>query len=75
MNLSIIAIPILIIAIIYMFYYKKKANANKTSETKQKTQNLNSRFDARFDATKGPKRKFDLKLLESRVRRRMAVST
>lgn len=68
MNLSIIAIPILIIAIIYMFYYKKKANASKTSETKQKAQN-------RFDATKGPKRKFDLKLLESRVRRRMAVST
>lgn len=71
MNLSIIAIPILIIAILYMFYYKKKANANKTSKTKQKAQNLNSRFDA----TKGPKRKFDLKLLESRVRRRMAVST
>lgn len=58
MDLSIIAIPILIIAILYIFYYKK----TKTTKVEQKLY------------FKGPKRKFDLKSLESRVRRRMAVS-
>jgi len=58
MDLSIIAIPILIIAIVYMFYYKKKPN---TSKAKRKLH-----FKSR---------KFDLKSLESRVRRRMVVST
>jgi len=60
MDLSIIAIPILLIAIMYMFCYKKKPH---TTKPEQKLY------------FKGPKRKFDLKSLESRVRRRMAVST
>mgnify|MGYP001216906298 FL=1 len=60
MDLSIIAIPILIIAIMYMFCYKKNSN---TSKAKRKLH------------FKSPKRKFDLKSLEKRVRRRMAVST
>jgi hypothetical protein len=61
MDLSIIAIPLLIIAILYTFYYKK--TKTKTTKAEQKLY------------FKGPKRKFDLKSLESRVRRRMAVST
>jgi len=60
MDLSIIAIPILLIAIMYIFCYKKKPH---TTKAKRKLH------------FKSPKRKFDLKSLEKRVRRRMVGST
>ena len=63
MDLSIIAIPILLIAIMYIFCYKKKPH---TTKAKRKLH---------FKSPERPKRKFDLKSLEKRVRRRMAVST
>ena len=63
MDLSIIAIPILIIAIMYMFCYKKNSNMSKAKRK------------LHFKSPELHKRKFDLKSLEKRVRRRMAVLT
>ena len=62
MELSLIAIPILIVAILCVLFYRRQKNAKQTPPPVPKTY-------------KRPKRKFNLASLESRVRRRMAVST
>lgn len=64
MELSLLAIPILIVAILYAIYVSTQKKTHKKAHLERHTRTY-----------KSPKRKFDLKSLESRVRRRMAVST
>ena len=65
MELSLLAIPILIVAILYAIYVS----------TQKKKTHKKAHLERHTRTYKSPKRKFDLKSLESRVRRRMAVST
>jgi len=62
MDLSLIAIPILIVAILCVLFYHRQKNAKQEPTPVPKTYTR-------------PKRKFNIASLESRVRRRMAVST
>ena len=62
MDLSLLAIPILIVAILAVLFLSRQKTVKQ-----EPTQSRNP--------YKRPKRKFDLNSLESRVRRRMVVSS